>query len=244
MKNNPHYDLLFQSIDKSAAFDQLAELYYDRNFSSASKSEIDLIMFSIYMDALIHTYQDAQGILDYQKTSDYEIARQLGISQEKVRGLKIRKQARYPVSYNWMDSLLSIRHNIRFDGKKIIIPVSDPNLCLEIRNFITSNGGYIEFESGKDYLRIRTEYFLMLMYETLEPENKKQFLKAVKRELNEKNKDEGCFEIQNKVELANSVLSLVHSGTDLVDQVVQIFNPTNQLAGLLHHLISTFTGKA
>lgn len=107
----------------------------------------------------------------------------MGITQEKVRGLKIKKQARYPEAFDWQKSLMSIKDNIRLDdnAKRIIIPIPDPNLNAEIRNFISQKGGYIDFESGKDYIRIRVEYYLLLMYETLNIEDKKKFKKEIKR---------------------------------------------------------------
>ena len=109
--------------------------------------EEQLLMFSFYLDATISANTDEQNVLDYVKTSDYEMAKQLGLTQEKVRNLKIRKQARYPIKYDWKQSLKSIQDNIRVDDKgKIIIPVTDLNLSLEIKNFIQEHGGYIEYE--------------------------------------------------------------------------------------------------
>lgn len=37
MNQNEHYEELFQNFDKADAFDKIAELFYNRNFSSCIK---------------------------------------------------------------------------------------------------------------------------------------------------------------------------------------------------------------
>ena len=242
MTNNKKYDELFASFDKAKAFDRLAELFYDRNFSSASKSEIELLMFSFYLDATISANTDEQNVLDYVKSSDYEMAKQLGLTQEKVRNLKIRKQARYPVDYDWERSLKSIQDNIRVDDKgKIIIPVTDPNLSLEIKNFIQEHGGYIEYESGKDFIRMRVEYFLMLMYYTMSEEEQETFIKTIRKQFKKTNENEDAFAQTGKLNV-NDVLSLVNGGFEMVNNVISIFTPTNPLAAILQGVLKRIKG--
>lgn len=236
---NHDYESLFRDFDKASAFDRIAELFYDRNFSSSSKSEIELLMFSFYMEAIIHANQRADGVIDYAKCSDYEIAKQLGLTQDRVRTLKLKKQARYPVAFDWQKSLESIKDSIRLDtaAKRIIIPVTDPNLNVEIRNYISSHGGFVDFESGKDYIRIRVEYFLMLMYETLRIEDKKRFNREMKKKLGKANSHEDELIPLDKRELFSNVLGLASTGLQAVDAVIQIANPENTLIKILHQLI-------
>lgn len=238
MHYNEEYEKLFANFDKTKAFDKLAELFYDRNFATTSKSEIDLLMFSFYLDATISTYTNEQNVLDYTQTTDYQIGQQLGITQEKVRNLKVKKQARYPVKFDWKKSFETIRSNIRLDNKRIIIPISDPNLQIEIRNYINENGGFVDVESSKDYLRIRIEYYLMLMYYTLDIEDKKAFRKEMKKQLSANNVDEKAFDDENKKEMAKDMISLVNGGLDIVKKVISIFEPQNTLASILCELIS------
>ncbi len=47
----------------------LLSLYFNRNFGQSSKSQIDLVMFKLYLDYVEH---------DNQSLSDYEIAYNLG----------------------------------------------------------------------------------------------------------------------------------------------------------------------
>ena len=239
MHNNEEYEKLFEKFDKVNAFDTLAELFYDRNFATASKSEIELLMFSFYLDATIAAYTDEQNVLDYKKASDYHVAKQLGITQEKVRNLKVKKQARYPVVFDWKKSLENVRNYIRLDNKRIIIPISDPNLRIEIRNFITENGGFVDVESGRDYLRIRIEYYLMLMYYTLNVEDKKEFRKEMKMQLKKSNANEDAFDDTNKIEMASNILSLVNAGLETVGRVTSIFKPRNTLASIFCEIVSS-----
>lgn len=236
MNQNEHYEELFQNFDKADAFDKIAELFYNRNFSSESKSEIELLMFHFYMKAMIEANKKDDGTIDYAQCSDYEISKQLGITQEKVRGLKIKKQARYPEAFDWQKSLMSIKDNIRLDdnAKRIIIPIPDPNLNAEIRNFISQKGGYIDFESGKDYIRIRVEYYLLLMYETLNIEDKKKFKKEIKKELHDKNKQENELDVIDKKQM---IMELIKLGLNAADGVIYPLNLSNPLAMIFHGLV-------
>lgn len=53
MEKNTEYDLLFDQERKAKAFDEIAKMFYEKNFSAASKSEIELLMFHIYLEALL-----------------------------------------------------------------------------------------------------------------------------------------------------------------------------------------------
>lgn len=239
MQQNEKYEELFEGYDKAAAFDQIARLFFDRNFGTATKSEIELLMFHFYMDAMIKKHKAKDGVLDYAATSDYNMGKQLGLPQATVRSLKVKKQARYPESFDWMNSLASIQENIRQDGRKIIIPIRDINLLIEVRNFIVDHGGYIEFESTSDFLKIRVEFFLMLMYETLEIGERKKFIKEMKKRLRDKDSEEDVFEYMDKKQLCSDVLSLTSQGLDVVSSIVDLLNPQNALVKLFKGLLSS-----
>lgn len=194
---------------KAKAFDDIAKMYYDKNFGTTTKSEIELLMFSIYMDTLIDKHSDNDGFLDYKICSDFIMGKQLGIPQEKVRTLKIKKQARYPKSFDWRISLEKIKSRIVYDeGKdRIIIPMSDPNLYNEIRNFIEEHDGYIEIQRGNNVLQMKPEYFFMLLYTAVENENDKEKIrKSFVKQLREKNEDNNISDIHTDRELQQIAL--------------------------------------
>lgn len=205
---NEKYEALFSSKEaKVEAFNKIAELFYDKNFSSATKSEVELLMFSIYMDASIKKCKRTDGTIDYNACSDYEMGKELGIPQEKVRSLKIKKQARYPENFDWKKAVLSIKENIRYDeGKgKIIIPLRDPNLYNEVRNYIENHGGYIEIQRSGNIIQIRPEYFFMLMYEDLGEKEKKSCRKELENQLQRHNKANEIKEAKTTLDVVRQV---------------------------------------
>ena len=96
----------------------------------------------------------------------------------------------------------------------------------------------VEVYFWKDYIRIRVEYFLMLMYETLHIEDKKRFNREMKKKLGKANSHEDELILLDKRELFNNVLGLAKTGLQAVDAVIQIANPENTLIKILHQLIA------
>lgn len=235
--------ITFTPEEKEAAFDKLAEMFFDRNFGTASKSDIELFMFSVYMDKHISMYADKNGALDYNECSDYEMGKKLGITQERVRALKLKKQARYPVEYDWVLSLERLKENIRYDEptKKIVIPVPDPNLYNEIRHFIETHGGYIEIKRGQNTINIRPEYFFMLFMENLNEKEKEKCRKDLVDRLNEANVNNADSMTNSK--LLNS-LSKTENKFDIILDIVGEFLTISPLAkiliAVLRDLVATY----
>jgi hypothetical protein len=155
------------------------------------------------MDIMIDTHQTG-GVLDYNACSDYDIGKVLGIPQEKIRTLKVKKQARYPRIFDWRKSLAAIQDNIVYDSekKKVIIPVRDPNLYNEIRNFIEEKGGYIEIQRGGNYIMIRPEYLFILLYNASGTDDeKKKIREEFAKQLRERNEKEDIDNIRTDAEL-------------------------------------------
>lgn len=220
--NNDHYAELFSSEKtKAAAFDKIAELFYSKNFSASSKSEIELLMFSIYMDEMIGYCKNPNGTIDYSICSDYEMSKQLGITQERIRSLKVKKQARYPVAFRWQDSLLSIKDSIRYDDNinKIIIPTRDPNLYNEIRNYIEDHGGYIEIKRSGNYIQIRPEHYFMLVYEELSETDQKKCRKELEKELRKYNKENEIPEGKSARDVMKIVVNIAKFGLNVFSAI-------------------------
>ena len=47
------YNEIFTTDDKAKAFDEIAKCYYDRNFGTMSKSDLEVLLFSIYIDRIL-----------------------------------------------------------------------------------------------------------------------------------------------------------------------------------------------
>lgn len=212
---------------KVVGFDRIAKLFYEKNFGSASKAEIELLMFDIFMEAMITKYKDpTTDVLDYKECSDYRIGKILGLPQERVRTLKIKKQARYPVSFEWQKSLLVIKDYIYYNKQtqRIIIPTRDPNLYNEIRNFIEDCGGYIEIQRGSNVIQIRPVYYFMLFYEGLDEKEQERCRKALEKELKKQSKDIEIPSWESKRETLNHVLGITENVTGIIGNVLGLFS--------------------
>ena len=243
MEFNTHYQDLFDGFDKAKAFDEIANMFYNRNFSTTTKAEIELLMFSYYMDMTIKKYTDSEDRLDYSKCSIFAMAKQLGITPERVRTLKIKKQSRYPVEFDWMESLKALQDNIRYDGKKIIIPIIDPNLLNEIRDYVETKGGYVEIETSRSYLRIRIEYYLTLMYCTFSNDEQEEFRKKLKEKLKASNKIDESYDYPttgDKIGRVNDILSIAANSIGVIKDVTGCFAPQNKLADILCKVLERF----
>lgn len=219
---------------KARAFDDIAMLFYDRNFGSSSKSEIELMMFSILMDAMIDKYVNDNGVLDYNMCSDYNMGKALGIQPSKVTTLKKNKQARYPVKFNWQESLKKIGNNIRYskEKNKIIIPVRDPNLYIEIKNFIEENGGFIEMQYGSNAIQIRPEYFFLLLYNGISDEKERAKIReAFAIELKNKNKINDISSVKTDDDVNKIALDLGESTLDVLESFAE--GISNPLVGII-----------
>ena len=217
------YDELFDTERKADAFDKIAELFYNKNYSTTAKSAIDLLLFHFYIDALLEKYSvdKDSGTIDFNACSDHRIAQQLGITPQKVRNLKVKSQARYPREYDWKRALASLKDYVRYDEqkKKIVIPMPDPNLYEEVKNFIEEHGGYIEVQRSGNYIQIRPESYILLIYESVDKKQQKT-IKEVLSELQTRN-DPLPISQENKVDLINHVLGLAENSLSVLASIVE-----------------------
>ena len=143
------------SEKKAQLFDRIAEEYYNINFGTFGKSQMDLLMFSIYLDELI----EAGECFD-----DYTLSKRLGVVQTTVRQLKKKKQLIYPRDYKWYEAFLKYSENAVFDGAgRIVISIPDPNVYLELQHAIEEIGGYVEVQLNSKLLKIPPGYFIELL---------------------------------------------------------------------------------
>lgn len=154
------YERLFSNAqDKAEAFDKLAEKYYYSNFGTASKADIDALMFSIYLEKIMDREPE-----DFAAYSDYTLSKQLGITQSRISNLKVKKELLYPYDkFEWKNTLLSASKNAIVENGRIKFFIPDRNVYLEVRNAVESRGGFIDVTLSRNLLVIRTEYFLDLL---------------------------------------------------------------------------------
>lgn len=213
--------------EKEKIFDILSAKYYKKNFGTFSKADCDLLMFSFYIEKMVRDNSDDNNVVNYNICSDYTIAKELGITPQKVRNLKIKKQLVYPIdTFDWKKSLASLLKNARYDDdtKKITLMIPDPNLLYEIEAFLEEHGGYICTQLNKKLLQVRVEYFFELAVLCEEKKNQDKIIKAIKKELKEKNKSEKAFDDKN---IGKSLLDVGVSVASILDNVSSLFTPGN-----------------
>lgn len=223
--------------EKAKLFDKIAENYYNVNFGSFNKSQIDLLMFSIYLDKLIESGQNFD---------DYEMSKQLGITQATVRQLKIKKQLIYPREYKWYDSFIEYSKNVVFDNSdRIVISIPDPNVYLELQQEIEKLGGFVEVQLNSKLLKIPPGYFIELLLHIYQLEknlNKKE-METLKKDfiknLNERSQKDS--ELNEKFTEKSFLTKLKRGGISLGLEAIEKTIPGGWV---ISDLIKIFSNKA
>lgn len=216
----------FSDEEKIKAFDDIQEKYFHNNFGTASKSDIELLLFKIYLEHILAGHRnDETGVIDdYNCCSDYMIAKELGITPQRVRNLKVKKQLVYPEEFNWKEALKNLLGKASYDRdtRMITLNIPDPNLFLEIQNFLEENGCYLDLQLNQKLLKIRAEYFLQLAIEidggeeTKCKETKDKIKKDLRKRFNQYEKENCCFETMDLSKLLNI---LCKNGINIVDLI-------------------------
>ena len=185
------YEELFSEEDKARAFDKIANQFYAGNFGTMAKSDMETLMFSIYIEQILSKSED-----DFHTYSDFRLAKELGIAQSRVSSLKVKKQLQYPHEFRWRDSFARVSENARYENGKIKIQIPDINLYYEIKNAVEEAGGYIDVTLTPKLLQISPEYFLDLLVAVSETQQREQLRKELRSKIREKNKDREYLEAQ------------------------------------------------
>lgn len=177
MFNNLEYHELFQTEkEKAEAFDLIAERYYHKNFGTMTKSDLDVLLFSIFMERVLDVKTDH----DLNEFDDYTMSKVLGVTQSRISALKEKKQLQYPRDYNWKKAFTRILGNARYERKKIRMYISDKNLYLEVKHAIEIEGGYLDHGYSRNLLSIAPFDFIDLILLTWDSEDRKQAIQELK----------------------------------------------------------------
>ena len=226
----------FKPEDKIKCFDEISKMFYERNFGQASKSEIELTMFHYYLDNLIDSNKNVDGTIDYNKCSDYRISQELGITQQKVKNLKIKAHLIYPKDFDWKLALLTISKNARYDNisHKVMLNIPDPNLFIEIQNYLEENGSYIEKQLNSKLLQIRAEYYIDLIVAIEDADSRKKIIKQLKKTFKENGKEE--TELDSKP-LGKALLDATLDICTVVSAIESVISPGNLVFKLFTDLL-------
>lgn len=206
----------FTPAEKAEMFDKIADHFYNANFGQMSKADIELMMFHFYIEKLISANQNTDGTIDYNICSDYKISKELGITQQRVKNLKIKSHLIYPIEFKWEVALARLTENARYDkiSKKVILNIPDPNLYIEIQNYIEETGAHIEKQLNGNILQLRVEYYIELILHLEPEESRKKIIKQLKAQFKGIEKDDQLFDEKKIGE------SLIKAGMDITSILI------------------------
>ena len=222
--------IVFSDEEKVQMFDMIANRFYNRNFGTCTKSEFDLLMFHFYLKKL---ETEKKPIIN--KCSDYSISKELGITQQRVRSYKIKENLIYPRSdYNWIDEFAVLVKNARIDNNKIVINIMNPNLYIEIENYLEESGSYIEKQLNSKLMIIRIEYFIDLCLLFEDEKNRKQVIKDIKKQCKNADIDIKKFDDDK---IGKSLIETTANVTSIFANISTCFSPGNIIADSLIYLL-------
>lgn len=218
-------------------FDEIAAHFYESNFGHLSKADMELMMFHFYLEKMIKDNKNPDGTIDYRKCSDYKISQELGVTQQRVRNMKIKKQLYKPIEFDWKASLASLTENARYDGqsKMIVLNIPDPVLYLEIQNFIEERGAYIEKQLNSKVLKIRAEYYIELIVAMEPEESRKAVIKELKKQFKESAGEDAAFDERH---IGRSLVGWTLDITSIIANISGVLSPGNIVADALRKLLA------
>ena len=147
----------FTPSEKQRAFDEISSHYFNKNFGSMTKTDYETLLFGIYLRHLKESDLPSD---------DYSISRSLGITQSKVRSLKMRNELRDPVAKDdsWMEEFADCVKTAIYDEKKRLVKVMVPEVTvmMELRHFMENNRWYDEYQLNPKLFQCPLDFYLPL----------------------------------------------------------------------------------
>ena len=228
----------FSNSEKISAFDELAALFYERRFGQLSKSEFDLLMFKFIYEKMLKDAMCPDGTIDYAKCSDYKISKMLGLTEQRVRNLKVQYQLKYgEMDFDWEKAFAKLVENARYDSdtRKVVLNIPDPNLYIEIQNYIEETGAYVEKQLNSKILKIRAEYFIALVIKAEPEKSRKQIVDFLKAQFKESSKTDRKFEEKN---IGKSLIEGACNITTIAANISSLISQENYVGKAVLKLIS------
>ncbi len=145
-----------------------AELFTKR-FGSFSKADYEVLMFTIYLDSLCG------------EVRDYDISIDLGITESKVRNLRVKSQLMYPREIDLVVELSNALKGGRYDKETgtITTTIENPSVLNYLKNQIEKNYGVVGRTLNSKQMVLAVEDYLLLA--ALAEENKEETLDELNR---------------------------------------------------------------
>lgn len=112
--------------------------------------------------------------------------------------------------------------------------IPDPNLYLEIQNFIEEQGAYVEKKLNSKVLQLRAEYYIDLILALETEETRKKAIKKLKKQFKADGKDDGAFDEQC---IGKSMIDIGVNITTIAANLSSIITPENYIGVALLKLL-------
>lgn len=190
------------------AFYDLCDMFFDRNYGLATKSEIELLLFYHFMESL----RESREII-----SDYNLSKQLGITQQRVRNLRVRENLIYPQTIDINKEFVKLIPKADYNKvkEKITIDIEDPNLHIELQNLLqTEHNAYIETKLNSRLLVINPKFLFNLI--ATSSDNEKEIVKELKNKISTSDKAISKLEGKNFWKKFNDSISTTNDLVELI----------------------------
>ena len=183
---------LYSDTEKAKLFTEITEHFFDRNFGSMSKSDYEVLLFRMLLDYLRKK--------EPERCSDYQMSKILGISQSRIRNLKIKAELIYPrkdFDKAWKLLFTEDVRNAKYDETSGLVKMNIPDITVltELRNYMENNGWYNEYQLNPKLFQCPLDIFIYLC-QKIDDENliiddkaKKRIKELEEQKINEKEKN-------------------------------------------------------
>ena len=212
-------DIQFDALDANCLKRMQEADLFTRRFGSFSKSDYEVLMFTIFLDSLTIPLRD------------YDISIALGIIESKVRSLRVKSQLMYPKKLEWTEELTkSIEHGYYDKATgQITVTFEDPSIQNLMKNKIEEGFGTVGQTLNVKQLVLPVESFLLLAAFAEQDENDvlsklneklaKESTKATKIE-RKKFKERFMNDIPDAVSFISSLLTIYSAGRPIIEAII------------------------
>ncbi len=130
---------------------EIIEHYFCRNFGSLSKSDLETLLFHLYVEK-------------FSKKDDYTISKELGITQSRVRALQERSALKYPRKIDLKEGILTVVKSAYYckTDKKIHCFINDVNAQIELRHLLEEMNKFDEYSLNPKVMILTPKAFFEL----------------------------------------------------------------------------------
>lgn len=152
----------------SENYEELKKLFFNKNFGTASKSSIELLMFHQYIVDQEQKSKDPAmpGVIKYEEVSDFKIGCDLGLTSSRVRSLKLKERLVYPPkNKDWKNYILKLLEFAKINEKDqtVEFTIHHPWLFSKIQDEIESRNGQVYIHLNKNLLSLPLDSFVILV---------------------------------------------------------------------------------